>query len=631
MSHTQQKLFKQKLLYVAPLGYYALRTLRPWCFGIDADDKALSSWVTVSTAEGDERVNLGDIIAPWAKGDISLLDPATWAFLIRLYNGLPEHYSRYKLALNDPYLPMLSAIPSTANFSIITVLDLSGCDDLHDSNISQLKILTSLCVLDTSCTHLTDQAVRNLMSTLLLQEPGPLRLQSWSLRNCADVTNRSIESLGYFPMLCLLDLRGTKVEPHRSMRRLLSWNCDLLPPQEHFDFFWPQPQFGIPALIQDLKSTAYSITAVSHESDEKLQRPWIVHIDRQYPSDWGLRRRPHWERAPSSNHLPWYQDSYDSDEYYSDGYSDMDMFETDGPLMDGDGFGSGSDSGESFEEAEAEISPDEFDPSSPLEPASSIFEGDENSTSTSSRVDPTSTNVRMNEAASSGTSDSNALSRPVVPTAAPQLSSTELDRLVAEIAAYESAGPAPGVPNFYNPRVQAELAPPKVRKRRRRYSSASSESYDSDEEREKEKKMEAELRRRRMEAISNKDWQLMLLREPPEWCETDTLVTTVRTWKQSRSQNAPAQPDLSSAKKRKVDTSGPAAMWAHIRASRPSGPPNQSAAPHKAKTPSSGTSTQIRPPVAQASSSTLGGQAPARRATLGRAPRPPGTIVRKLR
>ncbi|CAE7181709.1 unnamed protein product [Rhizoctonia solani] len=232
------------------------------------------------------------------------------------------------------------------------------------------------------------------MSTLLLQEPGPLRLQSWSLRDCAGVTNRSIESFGYFPMLCLLDLRGTKVEPCWSAYRLLNWDRGhVLPSREHFDFFWPQPQFGIPALIQRLKPTAYSNGTGDHGPGNKPPVPWIIHIDRQYPSDWGLNRVPYWKPAPSTNHLPWY--SYDHSEYYSDGcyldgyYSDgydMDMLGEDGLSIDSDNSGNDSDSGESLGEAE-ELSQSEFDPSSPLGPTSSIFEGDEPS-STLSVMDP---------------------------------------------------------------------------------------------------------------------------------------------------------------------------------------------------------------------------------------------------
>lgn len=203
MSHTQRELFKQKPLYAAPLAYYAIKALKPWFYKIAPSEELLSSEVSVSTKQ-EERANIGDIVAPWTQKDISRLDPSTWAFMIQQYDGLPDHYSRYRLALNDPNLIMLSALPSTPSFSIVTVLDLSKCLDLYDSNISQLKVLSSLCVLDTSGTNLTDQGVKNLKSTLSVSEPGPLHLRSWSLRGCAAITNRVFESLAAFPLLCLL-------------------------------------------------------------------------------------------------------------------------------------------------------------------------------------------------------------------------------------------------------------------------------------------------------------------------------------------------------------------------------------------------------------------------------------------
>ncbi|CAE6459169.1 unnamed protein product [Rhizoctonia solani] len=501
---------------------------------------------------------------------------------------------------------MLSSIPSTPNFSIITVLDLSNCDDLHDSNISQLKVLTSLCVLDTSCTHLTDQATRNLASTLLLQEPGPLRLQSWSLRDCEAVTNRSIESLGRFPMLCLLDLRGTSVKPQPLLYTLLNWDYNTIkPPREHFDFFWPHPQSSIPALIQDLKSSAYSTRTENHDSKDKPQKPWVIHIDRQYPSNWGLHRLPYWKPAPSDNRLPW----------YSGDYSDGDVSGEDGLFIDGGGFYGGSDSGESFGTEEEELSPEEVDPSSPLEPTSSNF-GDYE-TSTPSRMDPTLMTAGINDTVSFDTTDNNTSeiqspSNRIVPAAASQSSPITPSQLVAEVAAHESASSTPGVPHFYNARAQAGLAPPKARKRRRRYSSASSESYDSDEEREKEKKMETELREERMKSISDRDWQLMLLREPPEWRTTETLMTTVRTCKQHRPQNAATQPHPSSAKKRKVDAGEMATRWAQIKASRkpPSQDPSQPATSRHISISHSTTNTQTHTPTTQAPTSTEGDRVP---------------------
>ncbi|CAE6430444.1 unnamed protein product [Rhizoctonia solani] len=606
MLHTQQKLFRQKLLYVAPLGYYAIRTLRPWCFGMDTGDGTLSSWVSISASEGEERVNLGDIIAPWAKDDISLLDPATWAFLIQQYNGLPERYSSYRLALNDPYLPMLSTISSTPNFSIVIILDLSKCDDLHDSNISRLKLLTSLCVLDTSNTHLTDQGVKNLRSTLLLPEPGPLRLKSWSLRGCVKVTSYALESLKCFPMLCLLDLRGTSISPLKPIHTLLNWDpTTILLSRDHLDFFWPQPQSRIPILIHGLEDITCPSKAEASGLDDKPKQPWIVHVDRQYPSNQGLNRRAYWKPTRPSDYLPWYSYDYsDEDEFVEEelAYGEYDAYADSGLNSNFSGTDGSGD---------LDLSYKEFSPSSPLEPTSSLFGDDEASISLG--MDSALIDSEQNNAIHSNT-PGNANGR--------QSPCNDLNQLAAEVIAQESQELVAGVPHFYDPRAQAGLAPPRMRKRRRRYSSASSESYDSDEEREAE-------RRRQIESISDQDWPLMLLRNPQEWVTTKTLQTMASAHKSSRPQNAPKQSDLSYTKKRKVSTSQMAARWARIKASNKplSQSSNQPQTLQYTNITHSTQALQIRPPITQAPIQAQGGQAQVRRTTLGRAPRPPGTIL----
>jgi hypothetical protein len=198
----------------------------------------------------------------------------------------------------------------------------------------------------------------------------------------------------------------------------------------------------------------------------------------------------------------------------------------------------------------------------------------------------------------------------------------DLDQLVAEVVVQDSVEPVPGVPHFYNSRAQAGLAPPKVRKRRRTYSSASSESYDSDEERGAEKRMQ-------IEAISDEDWPLMLLRTPQKWATTEALQAMVRTQRPSQ-QNIPKQPDLSSAKKRKVGTGETAALWAHIKTSNKSlGQSSSQSQALQSATTHSTQSRQIRPPTTQIPVSKQGERIQVRRTTLGRAPRPPGTIVRR--
>ncbi|GAB1521325.1 hypothetical protein RhiTH_004419 [Rhizoctonia solani] len=582
MLHTQQKLFRQKLLYVAPLGYYAVRTLRPWCFGIDTGDQTFSSWVSTSASEGEERVNFGDIIAPWAKEDVSLLDPTTWAFLVRHYNGLPERYSSYRLALNDPYLPVLSAVSSTPNFSIVVVLDLSKCDDLDDSNISRLKLLTSLCTLDTSNTHLIDQGVKNFRSTLLLRDPGPLHL------------------------------RETSVSPLKGIHATLNWDStSILPSRDHLDFFWPQPQSRIPILIHNLESAASSCWAEDPALDDKPKKPWIIHVDRQYPSSQGLHRRAYWKPARPNDHLPWYSYEFSDEEEFVEEGLDFDDYGT--RTDSGSDLGSNSRISSSSGSEHPDLSQEEFNPSSPIEPTSSLF-GD-NELPTPLRMDSTLIDPEDTEATPSNADSSHANeSRP------PR---NDLDQLAAEVIAKEAVESANNVPHFYDPRAQAGLAPPKMRKRRRRYSSASSESYDSDEEREAERRFE-------IECISNQDWPLMLLRKPQEWA-TETLQAMTRAHKPNHSQSELGRPGLSCTKKRKVGANEMARRWAYIKASNKplAQPPNQDQALQHATIVRSSQPPQMHPHTTQAPPQIQDGRAHVRRTPLGRAPRPPGTIIRR--
>jgi hypothetical protein len=200
MPHAVYQQFKLKPTYVPPLAYYVLHALRPHYASISPLEKPLSAQVSA----GSERVNIVDSLLPYAKYDMAHVDPPSWAILIQTFHTLPERCFRYTLALNDPHLTTLVTIPCTPYFSVVTFLDLSGCGELCDANVSLLKGLTSLCVFDTSCTRLTDRGVKNFKSTLFLQEAGPVYLRSWSLRGCEGVTANALGSLMAFPALCVL-------------------------------------------------------------------------------------------------------------------------------------------------------------------------------------------------------------------------------------------------------------------------------------------------------------------------------------------------------------------------------------------------------------------------------------------
>lgn len=180
---------------------------------------------------------------------------------------------------------------------------------------------------------------------------------------------------------------------------------------------------------------------------------------------------------------------------------------------------------------------------------------------------------------------------------------------------------------FYNPRVQADLALPQ--KRRRAYSPDYSETCDYEEE-------------RKLDLQVLGDPGLMLLRNPPPWRTPQSLtashrmpVSVVKPKPDSHGGLVDPKPPVTHlAKKRKTGMGGAMGIWNQIKAS--------------SKTPSQSTSGSVSAPASTHTSTTstkptLGGRQvvpkieplqkqdnkPVRRTTLGRAPRPPGTIVWK--
>lgn len=188
----------------------------------------------------------------------------------------------------------------------------------------------------------------------------------------------------------------------------------------------------------------------------------------------------------------------------------------------------------------------------------------------------------------------------------------------------EHTGSVAGVPHFYDARAQAGLAAPQKRKRHTRYSWESSPSYDSEEER----------RKIELSARSSTSLKLMLLRKPPPWSTTEQLVASA-SQKLASQQVQPQPSTVVSAKKRKVDASGAMAMWAQIKASNKkpgesSGQSSTATVPARLVTASKIPATQSNT-LPQAPTGKPMDDNPVRRTPLGRAPRPPGTVVRKFK
>ncbi|PSR76063.1 hypothetical protein PHLCEN_2v8725 [Hermanssonia centrifuga] len=175
---------------------------------------------------------------------LDVVDPRLWAVLVQIFTQLPESFRTYVIPLSDIHIPLLQGIPSTPYFALITVLELSGCKELNDETIVQLRYLHGLGALDLSMTTVSSWGIKILAKTLsknpdLDRLDGPWKLRILSLRNCMNVKDLAVGSLVNFPLLSVVgqsvprsrfhwakptlarlwaDLRGTQCTPSCHMR-----------------------------------------------------------------------------------------------------------------------------------------------------------------------------------------------------------------------------------------------------------------------------------------------------------------------------------------------------------------------------------------------------------------------------
>lgn len=141
--------------------------------------------------------------------DFSKVDPRLWAVLIQIYSNLPPQLHTYCIPLSDRHVPLLQRIPSTTDFTLITVLDLPECPELTDTTIVELKQLHSLCALNASGTTLSSYGIKSLTATLICNEEhvdkrGPWGLRILSLRNCRRIDNAVFKHLAAFVLLSVV-------------------------------------------------------------------------------------------------------------------------------------------------------------------------------------------------------------------------------------------------------------------------------------------------------------------------------------------------------------------------------------------------------------------------------------------
>ncbi|KAK2466925.1 hypothetical protein APHAL10511_001183 [Amanita phalloides] len=146
----------------------------------------------------------------------ALTDPCLWASFVQIYNHLPPTFISFSIHLLHLHLPLLQSIPQTPYFSLITLLDLPDCRHVTDAFARHLLHLHSLVALDISRATVSCNAIKHLAQTLttnlIAPQPshGPWPLRILRLHGCKNIDNTIFPYLLKFPLLCVLDLRGTQ-------------------------------------------------------------------------------------------------------------------------------------------------------------------------------------------------------------------------------------------------------------------------------------------------------------------------------------------------------------------------------------------------------------------------------------
>ncbi|KAF7792989.1 hypothetical protein EIP86_004094 [Pleurotus ostreatoroseus] len=220
---------------------------------------------------------------------LETVDPRLWAVLIQVYAGLPETLRTYDLPLADRHLPLLQQIPSTSDFSLVTIVELRACPDLNDQSIIRLRDLHSLGALDISETKVTSWGIKSFAKTMVKNDSyassdirhlaGPWKLRILSLHSCKQIDDGVFEGLRRFPLLSVIDLRGTRCTPSSNKGSSFASSTDR-------KLFYPTP-------LQSSLDTLYETFHISHRQrnyDASQPRPQLfshdptfyLHVQTQY-------------------------------------------------------------------------------------------------------------------------------------------------------------------------------------------------------------------------------------------------------------------------------------------------------------------------------------------------------------
>jgi len=144
--------------------------------------------------------------------DLKKLDPRLWAAVVQIFDRIPPQLRTYTLALNDELLPLIQGLRNTDSFSLITILELPGCDALTDNNVAELRCLHALAAFDASNTKLSSHGIVTLSRTLSINDPsestrklrGPWSLRILRLKHCSEIDNAVYHVFSSFPLLAVI-------------------------------------------------------------------------------------------------------------------------------------------------------------------------------------------------------------------------------------------------------------------------------------------------------------------------------------------------------------------------------------------------------------------------------------------
>ena len=137
------------------------------------------------------------------------VDPRLWTVMVQTISSLPKAFRTYHVPLSDIHVPLLQQIPSTPDFSLITVVQFYGRREVDDETIDKLGALHSLAALDIGRTPVSSWGVKRLSHTLLTDDPTGNRRGPWGLRvlylwDCMLVDDAVFEAFPKFPLLSVV-------------------------------------------------------------------------------------------------------------------------------------------------------------------------------------------------------------------------------------------------------------------------------------------------------------------------------------------------------------------------------------------------------------------------------------------